>query len=113
MLWNELTTVKYQSMTGRPTNLLGKLLEDYQFSDEPRYDLIAETLWLLQDPDDYKASIRASVEKEIVGNTAKKLKTEEGRRLKSTQTMNVDNEEASRKPSKRTISRKPGNIFKR
>jgi hypothetical protein len=113
MLWNELTTVKYQSMTGRPTNLLGKLLEDYQFSDTPRYDLIAETLWLLQDPDDYKAAIRASVEKEIVGDTAKKLKTEEGRRLKSTVQANADEEKASRKPSKKTLSRKPGNIFKR
>ena len=30
-LWDELTTVKYESMTGRPTNLLGKLLEDHQF----------------------------------------------------------------------------------
>ena len=113
MLWNELTTVKYQSMTGKPTNLLGRLLEEYQFSDQPRYDLIAEATWLLSDPEDYKAQIRAAVEKEVVGDTAKKLKTEEGRRLRSTVQANVDQEEASRTPKKRTISRKSTNIFKR
>ena len=35
-LWDELTGLKYQSLQGRSTNLLGKLLEDYQFSDKPR-----------------------------------------------------------------------------
>jgi hypothetical protein len=114
MLWNELTTIKYQSMTGKPTNLLGKLLEDYQFSDNPRYDLIAEATWLLQDPEDYKASIRAAVEREVAGDTAKKLKTEEGRRLRSTSSASDDQEDKSRKaPKKRGLSRKPGNIFKR
>lgn len=58
MLFEELTTTKYMSMTGRPTNLFGKLLEDYQFSDKPRFDLIAEALWLLADPDAYKDAIR-------------------------------------------------------
>lgn len=113
MLWNELTTVKYQSMTGKPTNLLGKLLEEYQFSDKPRYDLIAEATWLLADPDDYKAKIRAAVEKEITGETAAKLKTEEGRRLKSTTSPVEDEEDKSRKPKKKTVKRGNSNMFKR
>lgn len=113
MLWNELTTVKYQSMTGKPTNLLGKLLEEYQFSDKPRYDLIAEATWLLSDPADYKAKIRETVENEITGETAKKLKTEEGRRLKSTTSQAEEDDDSSRKPQKRTITRKGGSMFKR
>jgi hypothetical protein len=113
MLWNELTTVKYQSMTGKPTNLLGKLLEEYQFSNKPRYDLIAEATWLLSDPEDYKAQLRASVETEITGETAKKLKTEEGRRLKSTVINTGEDEVASRSPKKKTVSRKKGSMFKR
>jgi hypothetical protein len=112
MLWNELTTVKYESMTGRPTNLLGKLLEDYQFGDEPRYDLIAEATWLLSDPEDYKAQLRQSAKNEEVGETVKKLKTEEGRRLKSTASKE-EKQEASRKPTKRTVSRNNKNIFAR
>jgi hypothetical protein len=113
MLWNELTTVKYQSMTGKPTNLLGKLLEEYQFSDKPRYDLIAEATWLLSDPEDYYASRRSAVEKEITGDTVKELKTEEGRRLKSTTSKVGEDDDASRKPAKRTVTRKSGNMFKR
>jgi hypothetical protein len=108
-LWDELTTVKYESMTGRNTNLLGKLLEDYQFGEKPRYDLIAETLWLLSDPDDYKESIRKAVRNEVTNETVRKLKTEEGRRLASQST----NTDTSDEPARRTLQRKPGNIFKR
>jgi len=112
MLWNELTTVKYESMGGRQTNLLGKLLEDYQFGEEPRYDLIAETLWLLQDPEDYKANIRQSAVNKNTQETVKALKTEESRKLKST----IDKEEkddTGRKSAKKTIDRKQKNIFSR
>lgn len=78
-LWDELTNLKYESLTGRPTNLLGKLLEDYQFGKEPRYDLIAEATWLLADPEDYKNSIKTAVIKNVNTETIKKLKTEAGR----------------------------------
>lgn len=106
-LWDELTTVKYESMTGRQTNLLGKLLEDYQFGKEPRYDLIAETLWLLSDPDDYKEAIRKQVTAQVTQETVKKLKTEEGRRLASAPSLEEEKDEP--KPGKR-LSR-PANIF--
>lgn len=107
-LWDELTTVKYESMTGRPTNLLGKLLEDHQFGKAPRYDLIAETLWLLSDPDDYKDNIRKQAKNEVTQDTVRKLKTEEARKIAST----VKDEEED-KPATRKIPRQAANIFKR
>ena len=107
MLWDELTTVKYESLTGRPTNLLGKLLEDYQFGQKPRYDLIAETLWLLSDPDDYKENIRKQAKNEVVQETVKKLKTEEARKISSY----VKEETEDKAPSKKLS--KPQNIFSR
>ena len=107
-LWDELTGLKYDSLQGRPTNLLGKLLEDYQFGDTPRYDLIAETLWLLSDPEDYKESIRKQAKSEVTQETVKKLKTEEARKLSSTSSTNEEDE----KPSRKTLA-KPRNIFSR
>jgi len=110
-LWDELTTVKYNSITGRPTNLLGRLLEDYQFGKEPRYDLIAETLWLLSDPDDYKENVRRQAKNEVVQDTARKLKTEEARKLSSSV---KDDDDEPTKPAQRRITRQqPANIFKR
>jgi len=108
MLWDELTTVKYESITGRPTNMLGKLLEDYQFGQKPRYDLIAETLWLLSDPEDYKENIRKQAKNEVVADTVRKLKTEESRKISS---YTRDEDEAD-KPTSRKIARQT-NIFKR
>jgi hypothetical protein len=107
MLWDELTTVKYESLTGRPTNLLGKLLEDYQFGQKPRYDLIAETLWLLSDPEDYKENIRKQAKNEVVQETVKKLKTEEARKISS-----YVKEDTEEKTSSKRLS-KPQNIFSR
>lgn len=110
-LWDELTTVKYGSMSGRPTNLLGKLLEEYQFGQQPRYDLIAETLWLLSDPDDYKENIKKQVKNEITQETVRKLKTEEARKISST-SHETDDETPSRASQTKKINR-PNNIFKR
>lgn len=109
MLWDELTTVKYESISGRPTNMLGKLLEDYQFGKQPRYDLIAETLWLLSDPEDYKENIRKQAKNEVVADTVRKLKTEESRKISS---YTRDEDEDDAKPSSRKITRQT-NIFKR
>jgi len=105
-LFTELTQPKYQSLQGRNTNLLGHLLERYQFV-EPRYDLIAEALWLLADPDGYKKNIQSVAKTEQVKDTVRKLKTEEARKISSTMT-----EEEEQKPARRTIPRQQ-NIFKR
>lgn len=105
-LFTELTQPKYQSLQGRNTNLLGHLLERYQFV-EPRYDLIAEALWLLADPTGYKKNIQTIAKSEQVTDTVRKLKTEEARRISSTMT-----EQEEPKPARRSIPRQQ-NIFKR
>ena len=106
-LFTELTQPKYQSLQGRNTNLLGHLLERYQFV-EPRYDLIAEALWLLADPDGYKNNLKTQGKSEATQETVRKLKTEESRKLSSTQMI----EDEPQKPARRTIPRQQ-NIFKR
>lgn len=105
-LFTELTQPKYQSLQGRNTNLLGHLLEKYQFV-EPRYDLIAEALWLLADPDSYKKSIQTVAKNEQVADTVRKLKTEESRKIATTTT-----EEEEQRPARRAIPRQK-NIFQR
>lgn len=107
-LWDEMTTVKYQSMTGRPTNLLGKLLEDYQFGKEPRYDLIAEAVWLLSDPDDYKQQIKTQASNEVITDSVRKLKSEESRKIATT-----PEAEEQTKTNTRKITRPGRNIFQR
>jgi hypothetical protein len=56
-LYSGLTQPQYPSISGRPTNLLGHLLEKYQFV-EPNYGLIAEALWLLSNPDEYRSQLQ-------------------------------------------------------
>lgn len=110
-LWDELTTVKYQSLTGRPTNLLGKLLEEYQFGEEKRYDLIAEVTWLLSDPEDYKEHVKRQAKNEVTETTVRSLKTEQNKKIASSQSNDEDDDE-TRKTSTRKITRAT-NIFKR
>jgi hypothetical protein len=113
MLYSGLVQPNYSSISGKQTNLLGHLLEKYQFV-EPRHDLIAEALWLLADPDGYKNKVRDQGSKATVEKTVRQLKTEEGRKLSSSST-NTGEEENRRPASKapqRTISRQ-SNMFKR
>lgn len=109
-LWDELTTMKYESLTGRNTNLLGKLLEDYQFGEKPRYDLIAESLWLLSDPEDYKEQIRKQIKNEVTSDTVRTLKTEQANKTSSHQQSHRTPEPTSRR---KTIKREPTSIFRR
>ena len=105
-LFTELTQPKYQSLQGRNTNLLGHLLEKYQFV-EPRYDLIAEALWLLADPDGYKTQLKQVARNEATQDTVRKLKTEESRKISTTVTEDHDDQ-----PQRRKLPRQQ-NIFKR
>lgn len=107
-LFTELTQPKYQTAdgSGRATNLLGHLLERYQFT-EPRYDLVAEALWLLADPDGYKNQIRSLAKNEATQETVRKLKTEESRKISTSMV-----EEQEEQPAKRKLPRQQ-NIFKR
>lgn len=108
MLYNGLVKPNYPSVSGRNTNLLGHLLEKYQFV-EPDYSRISEALWLLSDPDGYKAKIREQGSQEQVEKTVRKLKTEQANR--DTGSQDISNNTRNRKPSK-TIKRQT-NIFKR
>ena len=73
-LYSGLVQPNYPSISGKPTNLLGHLLEKYQFV-EPRHDLIAEALWLLSDPDGYKSKLKNQGSQDAVKKTVRQLKT--------------------------------------
>lgn len=103
-LYSGLVQPQYPSISGRPTNLLGHLLEKYQFV-EPNYPLIAEALWLLSNPDEYRQNLTKQGKTQAVEQTVRQLKTEQSR--KSVSTYNDDDE-----PKARKIAR-PQNIFKR
>ena len=103
-LYSGLVQPQYPSISGRPTNLLGHLLEKYQFV-EPNYPLIAEALWLLSNPDEYRQTLTKQGKNQAVEQTVRQLKTEQSR--KNTSTYQEDDEPKSRKLVR------PANIFKR
>jgi nitroimidazol reductase NimA-like FMN-containing flavoprotein (pyridoxamine 5'-phosphate oxidase superfamily) len=110
LLYNGLVQPNYPSVSGRNTNLLGHLLEKYQFV-EPNYTLISEALWLLSDPDGYKAKIMEKGAQKTVESTVRKLKMEQANNNGSS--LGVDNvDDSDRNITKRKIQR-PNNIFKR
>lgn len=104
-LYTGLVKPQYPSISGRPTNLLGHLLEKYQFV-EPNYPLIAEALWLLSDPDEYRNSLAKVGKNQAVEQTVRTLKTEQARKTAST--TREDDE-----PRSRRIPRPNANFFKR
>ena len=110
MLYNGLVQPNYPSVSGRNTNLLGHLLEKYQFV-EPNYTLISEALWLLQDPAGYKAKIMDKGAQKSVESTVRKLKTASA----STGSASLgvqERETTKRKPAGKKLQR-TNNIFKR
>lgn len=111
MLYNGLVQPNYPSVSGRNTNLLGHLLEKYQFV-EPNYQLISEALWLLQDPAGYKAKIMDKGAQKSVEKTVRKLKSEQSNVGGSSLGVTKAEEASAKKSSKRKIQR-PTNIFKR
>src|SRR3982751_5919441 len=102
-----LTQAQYPSISGKSTNLLGHLLEKHQFV-EPNYPLIAEALWLLSDPEDYRKNIAKGGENKAAENIARKLKTEQSRKQQSTNVLEDQEDTKTRK-----ISRQAPNFFKR
>jgi hypothetical protein len=103
MLYAGLVQPNYPSISGKNTNLLGHLLEKYQFV-EPRHDLIAEALWLLSDPDGYRTKIMDQGKNKVVEKTVRQLKTEQSNRIPSTIA-----EERENKPARKIARQK--NIF--
>jgi len=111
-LFSGLVQPNYPSISGKPTNLLGHLLEKYQFV-EPRHDLIAEALWLLADPNGYKNRVKEQGSKQATEKVVKQLKTEQSRRL--TSSTNSQYDEQPRRPSAPSQPKKltKNNLFKR
>ncbi len=112
MLYNGLVSPSYPSVSGKNTNLLGHLLEKYQFV-EPNYSLISEALWLLQDPEGYKAKIMQKGAQASVEKTVRKLKTEQANAGGSTSLGVKDKEPASARTTGRKKLQRANNIFKR
>jgi hypothetical protein len=110
MLYSGLVQPNYPSISGKSTNLLGHLLEKYQFV-EPRHDLIAEALWLLADPDSYRTKIKEQGSKAATEKVVRQLKTEEARKIGSSGIQESEDTGRSVKPQK-TISRQ-NTLFKR
>ena len=113
LLFSGLVQPNYPSILGKPTNLLGHLLEKYQFV-EPRHDLIAEALWLLADPNGYKGRVREQGSKQATEKVVRQLKTEQSKKI--TSSINEEYEDNTRKPSSKTNdSRKlsRGSMFRR
>jgi hypothetical protein len=106
LLFSGLVQPSYPSISGKPTNLLGHLLEKYQFV-EPRHDLIAEALWLLADPNGYKNRVREQGGRQAVEKTVRQLKTEESRKMGSSISNQYDNE-----PRKQTSRPEPRKLSK-
>lgn len=109
LLYNGLVQPAYPSVSGKNTNLLGHLLEKYQFQ-EPNYPLVTEALWLLADPDGYKKRIMDMGAQKSVEKTVRQLKTEQASR--GSASLGVSEKEKETKTKKRRIP-KPTNIFKR
>jgi len=112
MLYNGLVSPSYPSVSGRNTNLLGHLLEKYQFV-EPNYGLISEALWLLQDPEGYKAKIMDKGAQKSVEATVRKLKTEQANTGGSSSLGVKDKEPSNARTTGRKKLQRANNIFKR
>ena len=108
MLYNGLVNPSYPSISGQNTNLLGHLLEKYQFV-EPNYNLVSEALWLLADPSGYKEQLMTKGTNKAVEQTVRKLKTAQSNRQASSST---PTQKETKRPAKRTLPRS-NNIFKR
>ena len=116
LLFTGLVQPNYPSASGRPTNLLGHLLEKYQYgtqTSKPRHDLIAEALWLLTDSEGYKAKVREDVTKQTTEKTVRLLKTEQANRNASTTQMEDEKDDSSRPVKKISRNNNSGGFFKR
>jgi hypothetical protein len=109
MLYNGLVSPSYPSISGENTNLLGHLLEKYQFV-EPNYNLVSEALWLLADPEGYKSQLKTQGTNAAVEQTVRKLKTAQA--SKNASSSKTGGEKSSSRGPKRTLPRN-NNIFKR
>jgi hypothetical protein len=114
MLYYGLTdNSKYQDSKGNPTNALGYLLEQHQFGEKANPSLVAEALWLLADPVQYRNSIKQLGANTANANTARQLRTEEASRNASSTGIGDQNSSASRTTKREPIKRGGRSLFSR
>ena len=111
MLYSGLVQPNYPSISGKPTNMLGHLLEKYQFV-EPRHDLIAEALWLLADPEGYKSKIKNQGSQQVTEKVIRQLKTEESKKNSTSYTRDDDKYTKTPSREQKTLSRN-NSIFRK
>jgi hypothetical protein len=110
MLYYGLTdSTKYQTAEGKPTNALGYLLEQHQFGKNANPSLVAEALWLLADPEDYRNNVKKLGSKEANVKTQRMLKTEEASR----QASSVSSDPKDGSNNRSTLKKPARNIFQR
>jgi len=107
-LYAGLTEANYKSISGGNTNLLGHLLEKFQYQ-EPNYSKIAKVLWLLEDEEGYENALIQKGKNANTESTVKKLKTEQGNRASTSSGI----EESSSSKTRLTITKPGKDIFKR
>ena len=110
-LYAGLTQAQYPSVTGKQTNLLGHLLEKYQFI-EPNFQLVSEALWLLSNPDEYRSTLMKQGKTAATEQTVRTLKTAEQQKIANGNGEVDDNKRATGAAAARKLER-PANIFKR
>ena len=108
MLYEGLTNVAYPSASGKPTNLLGHLLDRIQYV-EPNFELLAEITYHLADPEGFKNNVRQQGKNVATTEITKKLKTEQ---MNNSNGVAFDPEDIETKSTKRKLS-KPRNLFER
>ncbi len=115
MLYYGLTdATKYQDSKGNPTNALGYLLEQHQFGEKANPSLVAEALWLLADPVNYRNSVKQLGANVANANTVRQLRTEEASRNASSTGIGEQNTNPSRVSTKREpIKRQGRSLFSR
>jgi hypothetical protein len=115
MLYYGLTDAsKYQDAKGNPTNALGYLLEQHQFGEKANPSLVAEALWLLADPVNYRNSVKQLGANVANANTVRTLRTEEASRNTSSTGIGEQSTSAGRATTKREpIKRQGKSLFSR
>lgn len=107
LLFSGLVQPNYQSASGNQTNLLGHLLEKYQYA-EPNHALLAEALWLLADPNGYRSKVREVEKKDVTAEAVRKLKFEQGNKSAAS---SQEEEESNSRDKTYKIPRPSGHSF--
>lgn len=110
MLYAGLVQSNYPSTAGGQTNMLGHLLEQHQWVN-PNHGLVAEALWLLSDPDAYRASVGQGVEKTVNEQTLRTLKTEQSNKAPGSAVEDIETGGSARKAG--GLARPKRNFFAR